>query len=224
MGKQKVVSDKGKVKLVSSPKEETPREVITKRPINYKMPSNGQNGVFAVEYRRKRVSEMYLAGWSQWEIGQELGVSQVTVKHDITELEIIWKEKYSGDIEVLKREQLAKIDRIEQLAMEEYIRSFKAERTVTEYTETNGEFTKDGKRVVRRGRLGDTRYLDQLQWCIEMRAKILGITKEQKNVQINNLMALDWDSIVASSTGKEINDEILQLEALGSSPIEKDEE
>lgn len=177
---------------------------------------NEKNGIFALHERRKRVCELYVRGYSQWEIAKEIKVEQSVVHQDLEAIHSIWQERMVQSFDEHKRRELAKVDEIERLAYAEYARSQKPERTKTTYEEEVGDLTKSGKRTQVKGRLGDSRYLDTLKWCIEMRCKILSITKESK-VQVNNLMALSWDEIAnTTSTGDTIEQEILQLEGLTS--------
>ncbi len=203
------------------PRTNTPKKagkipISEQRPVlHQKQPDNGQQGIYQLEERRKLVAEMYLRNWSQWEIANHFGLSQNTIQDDLKVIQSVWQQKMVESFDEHKRRELAKIDNLERVANEAYIRSMGIRKTVTKTSGSNGEYTKDEMKIVREKLLGDPRWMDQIKWCIEMRCKILGITKESKDVQVNNLMTLNWEQIVQARTdGADINKEIRELELL----------
>ena len=99
------------------------------------------------------------------------------------------------DIDKAKAKELAKVDKLERTYWEAWERSLEAlERRSTRMS---GTITKEvdapdgSKRFVQETptqqafttveRLGDSRYLQGVQWCIERRCKILGIDAPEKH-------------------------------------------
>ena len=97
------------------------------------MPPASGNGKYAVLERRKRISDLYLQGRSQWQIAQELGINQGNVSRHLEVLRGEWRESNSLNIDALQQRELAKIDLIETEAWLAWQRSKEnKERTTKE--------------------------------------------------------------------------------------------
>jgi len=84
---------------------------------------------FALLSRRKRVAELYLAGARQGEIARELQVRQTTISNDVAYIRSEWLASMLRDFNERKAEELAKIDRFEEVAWQAWERSCKAAET-----------------------------------------------------------------------------------------------
>lgn len=130
--------------------------------------------------RRERVSRLYLARKSQWDIAVELGVDQATVSRDIAALQKQWKEASLTALDELKAQELARIDRLELEYWQAWADS-KAKRTIINKKQTEAEGAKGGTRkgytgsVREEDMLGDPRFLAGVQWCIDRRCQLLGL-------------------------------------------------
>jgi hypothetical protein len=180
---------------------------------------------------RLKISEMYLAGKIQWEIATELKLNQCTVSRDLVEIQKEWKIRAGKQIDLIKAQELSKIDQLERTYWEAWERSCvegrrhttKMRGTITrELNEPNAERrfvqeTPTEQIVTTIELIGDKRFLEGVQWCIERRCKMLGLdtevdvdhdvylhivrdTKERKN----NEQLLDSPTYFISGTGSNI--------------------
>ena len=127
---------------------------------------------------RRRISDLYLQGWTQVDIAEETGLSQSTVSRDIIALQKEWQEAALIDFNEAKARELAKIDNLERIYHQAWIRSCEdAETTKTKGEPVAGTKTVKADTVERtlKGQAGDPRFLKGVEWCIERRCKILGI-------------------------------------------------
>lgn len=150
------------------------------------MPHPDQNGALERLERRKRVADLYLRGKTQWEIAREVVCSQATVCNDLAAVRKAWLESSVRDFDAARAEQLAKIDRLEQVALAAWERSCLDAETLHVKTETEGKKDEQGRPIptktvsekTTRGQYGDPRFLDRVAWCIEQRCKILGLYEQ----------------------------------------------
>lgn len=126
---------------------------------------------------RRRISDLYLQGWIQAAIAEVVGVDQTTVSRDLKALQEEWQAASIRNIDAAKAQELAKVDRLEREYWDAWERSKKnAETETTERIEDDKAGTARLKAQVRKeGQVGDPRFLNGVQWCIERRCKILGI-------------------------------------------------
>lgn len=125
---------------------------------------------------RRRIGELYLKGWLQVDIADELGISQQTVSNDLKTLQQDWLESALIDINEAKSRELAKLDQLEREYWKGWLRSCLDAETMTEkngYDEKRGDYNETVKVV--RGQAGNTSFLDGIQRCVAQRCKILGI-------------------------------------------------
>lgn len=133
-----------------------------------------------IDQRRVEISRRYLSGETQLAIAQSLGVSRQLIVVDLKAIRRDWRSTTSQNYETGLNQELAKIDLLEQTALDAWERSTqKATRlmtrtrtiqldesgkpgTITETTETTSS------------NAGDERFLARIAWCIEKRCKLLG--------------------------------------------------
>lgn len=141
------------------------------------------------------IARCYLHGMSQMEIGEMLGVSQSQISRDLKVLRERWQKSALLDINEAKAQELARIDNLEREYWEAW-RVSCGERIDTETEQIAGAGANgDRKRVkVKKVKLaGDPDYLAGIQWCIEMRCKILGIY--QPGRAANPLGMIDYSKL-----------------------------
>jgi hypothetical protein len=136
------------------------------------MPQHKQE---VVNHRRQRVAELYLTGKLQSDIGQVLGVSQQQVSHDLKIVQRQWLASSIRDFDTHKAELLAKIDAVERAAWAAWDRSLQP-REVTLQKRITGKDPRDEASIRRETPVGDPRFLERIQKCIEQRCDILGIS------------------------------------------------
>ena len=136
-----------------------------------------------VQRRRdnKRIGELYLRGWSQAEIAEELSLSVPTISRDIATLHDDWIKSSLVDYDEAKAKELAKIDRLEYEYWDAWLRSCEDKETETVKGIAVGA-SKDALTPLRKeqtkreeGQTGDPRFLTGIQWCINKRCEILGL-------------------------------------------------
>jgi len=123
---------------------------------------------------RRRIGDLYLRGWLQADIADELGLAQGTVSKDIATMQKSWQEAGAYDFDEAKQKELAKIDTLERTYWDAWSKSREDAETVRQ----EGSVKSDApEKVVRtaKGQSGDPRYLAGVQWCIDKRCKIMGI-------------------------------------------------
>ena len=73
--------------------------------------------------RRQQVAELYVKGWFQTAIAEELGVSQTTVCHDLKAIRKQWRESSIRDFDAARERELCKLDLLEREAWAAWQRS-----------------------------------------------------------------------------------------------------
>lgn len=135
---------------------------------------------------RAEIARRYRAGETQTAIGAALGLTQQAVSYYVKGLLSEWRTQMGADLDAKLQQELAKLDWLEQEAAAEYERSKKPlkKRQVVneevaiqngdmELTTTPGKAIKTTETVEER--LGDTRYLDIIDRCIDRRLRIFGL-------------------------------------------------
>jgi transposase len=179
---------------------------------------------FAVAERRLKVSEMYRQGLSQSGIAIKLKVAQSTISADLAAIREHWKRNAELGFNDRVAEELAKLDHLEAVAWQQFLKSCEDGERVTKRTELGrltrynpakardksasknkgaGLFEESDKlvplkvyeEVVKTGRTGDPRFLDHVARCIEMRCKILHVLEPEKGNEVN-VNLVNWDELV----------------------------
>lgn len=139
---------------------------------------------------RLRISSLYLQGWIQADIADEVELSQPTVSRDIKALQQEWLDLATANFDEAKAKELAKIDHLER----EYWAAWRRSQEDAESESTKMVEAQGGKRLEaqtqRKGQAGDPRFLSGVQWCIEQRCKILGVYAAEK---VESIVTLIYD-------------------------------
>lgn len=187
-----------------------------------------KNEEFFLMDRRRKVADLYLKGKTQWEIAILLSVSSGSVSEDLSYLRESWLKSSIRSFDEKKAEELAKIDRLEAAAWDGWERSCRDSETKTSKMETGldpdrkrpwqekkrkGKEEEPPKPIGQPVRLvtlkkveektqktcaGNPLFLERVAWCIDTRVRIMGLYKEQTNV---NQLFLNWDELVQRSAG-----------------------
>ena len=130
---------------------------------------------------RRRIADLYLQGWTQIDIGEELGINQSTVSRDLVAIQADWLESTLVDFNEAKAQEIAKVDRLEREYWQAWVRSCEDVESITQEGSKSGDnLSVDKVKKTRKGQAGDPRFLAGVQWCIERRCKILGIDAASK--------------------------------------------
>lgn len=152
------------------------------------MPQNTRD---VIQYRRTRIAELYLKGWYQANIAEEVGVNQSQVSRDLDSIRAEWKADRVRDFDAAKDDELNKIDNLERTYWAEWLRSQEdIDRKTTKVKRNgSGESKPDSSETSKTtiGRLGDPRYLEGVRWCIVKRCEILGLDAPSK---VSNLVSV----------------------------------
>ncbi len=141
---------------------------------------------------RRRVADLYLRGELQVAIAEAVGISQTTVSRDLKALQKEWLASSLVDYNKAKARELAKVDHLERTYHAAWERSCEDAESATRKQKGKviRQQDKDGKWVAEqpaevsktsKGQVGDPRFLQGVQWCIERRCKILGIDAPTKH-------------------------------------------
>ena len=151
------------------------------------------------------VARLYIEGNTQAQIADIISeasgkiVGRDTVHNTIQEIFKRWEMRYVDDVNFLKMRELVKIDKLESTYWEAWQRSskdFKSEETVekggTLPSKSGHSYSEDGKRgyvgkskrKVVEERVGNVKFLQGIERCVELRMKILEIGNV-RHVNIN---------------------------------------
>jgi hypothetical protein len=130
--------------------------------------------------RRKNVARRYLRGEAQWEIARAFEVAQSTVSEDLRTIREAWLKEALLDFDERQAKELAKIDELEVMAREAYLRSCQ-DATVLKARMQGSKGTTE---KVTKGQAGDPRFLVVILNCINKRCEIFGIQTTPGNVPI----------------------------------------
>jgi len=147
---------------------------------------------------RRRIAELYLEGWLQADIAEELELSQSTISNDLNALHKQWLESSLIDFDQAKAVEIAKVDKLER----EYYRAWresKEDKEISVTEKAGGEKPRSKAQIRREGQVGNPSFLAGVQWCIERRCKILGIDAPQK-MQV--LSDNDLDAAIATELAR----------------------
>ena len=147
--------------------------------------------------RQQQVAALYLEGYRQTQIAEQLGVNQSVVSRDLAAVKDRWLESALFDFDAIRARELARIDRIEIAAWEGWRRS--CEKAVTETIKDKPGGRETGLRRV--AQAGDPRFLDQVQKCIAQRCNLLGFSPDMPNAG------------PAASAGQSVADVLRAMEA-----------
>lgn len=133
-----------------------------------------------------RISELYLKGWKQWDIGQAIGLSQPQVSNELRRLHQIWREEQADNINDAKIAELERIGQLEREYWAAWQRScgIAESRTLEKYLSSSTGTVQDPNQLVRetvnsRLQTGDPRYLEGVRWCIAQRIELFGLRAPQ---------------------------------------------
>lgn len=134
---------------------------------------------FQKEERRMQITELYLKGKTQGFIAELLGISQPMVSREIKKIIDLWQKSVWAGIDLLKREELARIEVMEKEAWEAWERS----KTIPKRTRLKSYSARYGSDKPNSQRMetteeesyGDPVFMQVIMGCWDRRCKILGL-------------------------------------------------
>nr|WP_293836721.1 helix-turn-helix domain-containing protein [uncultured Arsenicibacter sp.] len=139
--------------------------------------------------RRAQVATLYLKGWQQAAIAEELDVTQSQISQDLKAIRENWKTGALIDFNEAKARELARLDLLEQTywsAWERSLKPFKKKQTKMrgEVNMNDASQKQKAKNLetteATEERVGDPKFLDGVLKCIQKRVDILGIDAPSK--------------------------------------------
>lgn len=125
---------------------------------------------------KRRIAELYLHGWLQVDIAEEVGVNQSTISRDLKSLHKEWLQSALVDIDEAKAKELAEVDNLEREYWRAWERSQLDKEIEIQETVTGGkEGSREREQTRLEGQAGDPRFLNGVEWCVERRCKLLGL-------------------------------------------------
>ena len=121
----------------------------------------------ALNQRREKVANLYIQGWTQAAIAEELQISQPTVCTDLRRIQEAWRESMVRDFDLARELELKKLDRIEREAWAAWERSQKPLQSAHIHDESHQRKT---RRLVK-NQYGDPRFLEIVNRCIAQRLR-----------------------------------------------------
>jgi hypothetical protein len=131
------------------------------------------------------ITNLYLLGKTQRDIAgiicedRDYSLSQQQISADLSEVQRRWRESSVRDFDELKGRELARIDLLERT----YWAAWEESRKRRERRKTgrvSGAAQRDTAEIVTEDQIGDHRFLQGIQWCIERRCAILGLDSPTK--------------------------------------------
>ena len=128
----------------------------------------------------KRIADLYLRGWTQMDIAEELETSNATICRDLKTLHAAWLKSSLEDYDEAKGRELAKIDKLEFEYWLAWERSYQNKEVGTRKTVSTGELERREAIKREERQFGDPRFLTGIQWCINKRCEVLGLDAPKK--------------------------------------------
>jgi hypothetical protein len=114
---------------------------------------------------------------TQAEIGEKLGMTRQMVGYDLQALQREWLKAGLMDLTEAKARELAKIDELERTYWDAWEQSKEVKQTDTSGKTAGGELR---AQIRKETRDGNPAFLTGVGWCIDRRAKLLGLDAPTK--------------------------------------------
>lgn len=141
---------------------------------------------FIARHYLRGIAHQRIADMLILELKRDYVLSRQQIEYDITEIVKALELRYKEQIGVYLFEQLRKVDELESEAWAAWEASKKPRKKTTIITKKNQmkvepgeEPPKDPQDVIIESadQTGDVRYFEKIQWCIELRLRLLGFFK-----------------------------------------------
>ena len=171
---------------------------------------------FQIHKDRVEIATLYLQGKRQFEIAQilstdqarEYTLTQQTISRDLKMIQRDWQRSAIIKFDEARAQELAKIDNLEREYWRAWERS-KTEKKQTVKQRTEGAELKELTRVQEWEAIGDHRFLEGIQWCINRRCELLGLDapKRMRIFEEDLLSKINWDSLTKQQMQRIVNGE-----------------
>lgn len=192
------------------------------------MPSS-KSDQWEIDNRRERIGRLYLQGMTQREIVEQMEkwgtkVSQSTVSNDLAAIRELWLSRSAGLFNAKMAEEVAKLDRMEREAWDNYEASKKRENRTEETREKEHEYelvpgegetplqqVLNGQRVrvpskskikrVVKENLPSKDWWDRILEIVKYRCQLFGLVKPDTNT--TNVVVLNWEQLMGGPASQE---------------------
>lgn len=134
-----------------------------------------------IPFHRAEIARYYLQGKPIHEIAETMGLSKYTIHDDLEVIRQAWLRSTLVDFDAKRAEEVAKIDRVEAQAWEEYERSKEPGSRSVQGTGAQGSWTEDETTE----RTGDPRYLQVVLKCIDRRIRLFGLDAPERSMSVH---------------------------------------
>jgi predicted transcriptional regulator len=152
-----------------------------------------------------KISELYREGIYQAVIANQLGLSQATVSREIKLLRDKWEQEGIDNINQAKVRELEKLDTLELVYWNAWMRSQKDSVVTTKGKQSTGDV--DFNRI-EKNRDGNKAFLDGVMDCIKQRCAILGVEAPTKIAPTNPTGDQPYDNDKANQSLSALADAI----------------
>lgn len=128
---------------------------------------------FQREQDLEKITALYLKGWRQIDIAEELGLSRQQIGYDIKTIQKRWRESTAINMDEAKQRELSRIDELEREYWLAWEKS-KNERVMARQ-EKSAKDTIARASMVKEQRDGNPAFLAGVMSCIDRRCKLLGL-------------------------------------------------
>lgn len=144
---------------------------------------------FIARHYLRGIAHQRIADMLVIEMKRDYVLTRQQIEYDIAEIVKALEERYKHQIGVYLFEQLRKVDELESEAWAAWEASKKPRKKTTIITKKNQvkaeageEPPKDPQDVIIESadQTGDVRYFEKIQWCIELRLRLLGFFKNNQ--------------------------------------------
>ena len=130
-----------------------------------------------IERDRQRIVELYCQGVPQFKIAADVHLSSAMVSYDLRVIQKRWSQATSINLDEAKGRELTKIDNLERTYLDAWQRSLQGKESQESGKVELPRGIMTHARLRKENTFGEGAFLNGVQWCIEMRCKILQLVK-----------------------------------------------
>ncbi len=150
-----------------------------------------------IALRREQVAQLSLLGHEVQSIASRLGATRQTIARDLEVIRGEWLASAGENLDTLKARELARLDSLEREYWAAWDRSVAAHNHSPDDPQEEPE---SRRRAAPKDPVGDPRFLDGVEWCIDRRCKLLGLDSPKKpdagaSDSIKFVAGINWDDV-----------------------------
>jgi len=134
-----------------------------------------------------KVAALYCQDVKQYKIAEQLGVTRSMITYDMRILMRRWRKASTGEIGKWKAAELEKVNHLEATYWQAWLDSCEVGVKVSKEKKLGGVVVSTRQEIDSPS--GDPRHLAGVQWCVERRAKLLGLDELVEPTNSANLVS-----------------------------------